>query len=56
MRKSKIKEQEFLERWWANRFPSAAPPRWNSAVTCADAVDLLERFRKVILLEIKETQ
>jgi hypothetical protein len=34
----------FIESWWKQRFPTADPPKWDSAITCADATDLLRKF------------
>jgi hypothetical protein len=44
---SAMTEQEFAERWWNGRFPSANPPTGASPITFADALDLLIHFRKV---------
>lgn len=42
---SNFSDQQFLESWWKVRFPQAQPPNWDSAITCADAADLLKCFR-----------
>ena len=39
---------DFIKRWWAKRFPNANPPTWKSAITCADAADLLDKFRAAL--------
>ena len=39
-------EQEFAERWWSGRFPSANPPTAASPITFTDALDLLIHFRR----------
>jgi hypothetical protein len=44
--KKNMTEQEFAERWWNDRFPSANPPTSASPITFTDALDLLIHFRK----------
>ena len=52
-------EQEFAERWWNGRFPSANPPTSASPITFTDALDLLIHFRKAsdakLVMNLKET-
>ncbi|HKM99434.1 MAG TPA: hypothetical protein VJX23_02875 [Candidatus Binataceae bacterium] len=44
-RAREVSSADFITWWWAKRFPTAQPPTWDSAITCADASDLLECFR-----------
>lgn len=37
--------ENFIRAWWKRRFHDAKPPKWDSAITCADAADLLMNFR-----------
>lgn len=50
-------EQQFVERWWKDRFPGANPPTRSSPITFTDALDLLSRFRKAVhaATKVKET-
>lgn len=47
--RKKINVDDFIRGWWKRRFPEAKRPEWNSAITCADAADLLEKFRKRVI-------
>ena len=42
----KMSEDDFIRQWWKKRFPDADPPKWDSAITCADASDLLRAYYK----------
>jgi len=44
-RTREVSSDDFIKSWWAKRFPTAEPPTWDSAITCADASDLLDKFR-----------
>jgi hypothetical protein len=44
----KISNDDFIKRWWKKRFPTADEPNWCSTITCADASDLLDQFRKAL--------
>ena len=44
----KMTEDAFIKQWWAKRFPNADPPKWDSAITCADASDLLRSYYKYL--------
>ena len=39
---------DFIRKWWTKRFLYADPPTWNSVITCADASDLLDKFRRYL--------
>lgn len=43
-----LSHESFIKRWWARRFPEANPPTWSSAVTCADATDLLQKYEEYL--------
>jgi len=40
---------DVIKKWWFARFPTADAPTWKSAITCADASDLLLTFHKMLL-------
>lgn len=42
---------EFVTRWYRKRFDfdTEHPPQWNSSITCADATDLLYKFRSYLV-------
>ena len=44
----KMSADDFIRQWWAKRFPNAKPPMWDSAITCADAADLLNKYYKYL--------
>jgi hypothetical protein len=46
--KKKLTEQQFIEQWWARRFPKAEKPDWNSAITCTDAIYLLRAYQRYL--------
>jgi len=46
-RTRQMSSDDFIKAWWAKRFPTAAPT-WDSAITCADAADLLNKFREYL--------
>ena len=39
-----MSSDDFIRQWWKKRFPYAEPPTWDSAITCADAADLLTKY------------
>ncbi|MGH9547095.1 MAG: hypothetical protein ACRD23_17960 [Terriglobales bacterium] len=41
-------EQEFVDRWWKDKFPGANPPTGASPITLTDALDLLIHFCKTV--------
>lgn len=46
----KLNEQAFIVQWWERKFPTQESPKWDSKITCADAVDLLVRYREYLAL------
>jgi hypothetical protein len=52
---AKITEQQFITKWWRKRFPNASSPtfepKWNSAISCADACDLLKKYKAYLKRE-----
>lgn len=44
----KMTEDDFIRRWWKKKFPLADPPKFDSAITCADASDLLREYYKYL--------
>jgi hypothetical protein len=42
----KMNYDEFIKHWWKTRFTDADEPTWKSAISCADASDLLRAFYK----------
>lgn len=52
-KRKKLSNDDFIKRWWKRRFRGANPPTWDSAISCADASDLLEKFRAYLKAEVK---
>lgn len=44
----RMSADDFIKQWWEQHFPGTKEPKWNSAITCADAADLLNKYYKYL--------